>query len=66
MTEDLNLQKLVNLLKDKNPFTRKHAVKSLEKLGDKTALPDLADILLKDSDSIVRHAAAQAFQKKGQ
>ncbi|MFH1094025.1 MAG: HEAT repeat domain-containing protein [Candidatus Omnitrophota bacterium] len=58
------LQDLLNMLKDVNPFSRKQAIKLLEKRGNKSVLPALIDVLLNDSDSIVRHAAAQAFQKK--
>ena len=63
MSDDINLQDLLNMLKDVNPFSRKQAIRLLEKTGDKSVLPTLTDVLLNDSDSIVRHAAAQAFQK---
>ena len=63
MSNIINLQDLLNMLKDENPFSRKQAIKILGKMGDKSVLPSLTDILLNDSDSIVRHAAAQAFQK---
>ncbi len=62
--EKLNSQNLLKALKDENPFTRKQAIKLLEKMGDKSVLPALTDVLLNDTDSIVRHAAAQAFQRK--
>lgn len=61
--DNLNSQNLLKALKDENPFARKQAIKLLERMGDKSIIPALTDILLNDSDSIVRHAVAQAFQR---
>ena len=63
MSDNINSQDLLNMLKDENPFSKKQAIKILGKIGDKSVLPALTDALLNDSDLIVRHAAAQAFQK---
>lgn len=59
-----SIQDLVRALKNENSFTRKQAIKSLEKIGDKSVVPALIDILLLDPSSVVRHAAALAFQRK--
>ena len=64
MSEEKTLQDLLKSLNDPNPFSRKQAIKDLEKIGDKSVLSLLSDLLLNDRDSIVRHAVAQAFQKR--
>lgn len=70
MTYDLwpggkyNIQSLLNSLKDKNPFIRRQAIKSLEELGDKSVIPALIEVMLKDDISYLRHAATSVFQRK--
>lgn len=64
MDSNKNKDDLLKDLKDENSFTRKETVKSLEKLGDKSVIPAFIDLLLHDPSSVVRHAAALAFQKQ--
>jgi len=64
MIRNDNIQNLLTALKDENSFIRSQAVKSLEKLGDKSVIPVLIDIMLNDDAPHVRHAVAAAFQRQ--
>jgi len=62
--DNTEIPELLKALKNEHSFTRKQAIKSLEKIGNKSVVPALIDVLLLDSSSVVRHAAALAFQRK--
>ncbi|MBU1086041.1 MAG: HEAT repeat domain-containing protein [Candidatus Omnitrophica bacterium] len=63
MAADNPLSKLLANLEDFHPVTRKRAIKNLAYLGDKSVIPKLTEMLLKDGSALVRQAAAQCFQK---
>jgi HEAT repeat protein len=56
------IQSLLNSLQEANSFSRRQAVRSLEEIGDKSVIPTLIEVMLKDKSPYVRRAAAVAFQ----
>ncbi len=58
------IQSLLDSLKDESSLTRRNAIRSLEEIGDKSVIPVLVDVMLKDESPYVRRAVAVTFQGK--
>lgn len=58
------VDKLIDLLKSQDPYSRNRAIEELGKIGDHRAIEPLIAVL-KDSDGVIRCNAAEALRKIG-